>query len=115
MLNFALQEMCTPEKMLQLALNNIAQKRGEYYLLIKDYVLYYDEIDKAHIEKIKTIIIFLQEYANKNGEKRTMKNVKVCLDKLGAKPYKNTFLRLFSLCRIYDEYAIINVISNSPI
>ena len=112
--NFKLQEIISSEEVLKLALENIAKKKGGYYQLIKEYILNYSKIDDISLKKIRNIILFIQEYVSQKGEKEAMKNLKKCLDKLGAKSHKNIFLRLFSLCIIYSENIIIDaIISNS--
>ncbi|MBR2068949.1 MAG: hypothetical protein IJ877_04220 [Candidatus Gastranaerophilales bacterium] len=111
---YALSEIVSCETILKLALENLTKKKGEYYELMKDYVLNYKKTDNSMKLKLKEIIIFLQEFEKNNGMQKTVKNLHFALEKLGAKNRKSIYLRLFSICIKYsaDDFKQVFLSSN---
>jgi len=110
--NFALFDIVSGEEVLKLALENLENKHGLYYKLIKDYILNYEKTDEKIREKIKTLIIFIQEYAKINGEKKTMNDLRKFFNKLNINNYKNIYLMFYFICIKYSTSYIINEIEN---
>lgn len=97
-------------EILRLALDNLEKNEGDYFELIKNYILNYENADKKTMAKIRNVIVYLQNTNNLKNINRIIENLDKKLNYISTCCKNDIYNKLKYVCEKNSMKQIVNVI-----